>query len=69
MATLRERKLKGGKTSITAQIVRRNPQYQESKTFDKPKTAQAWTTKREEEIDTEMRPACSRKSGATRAVR
>ncbi|AKS45810.1 Phage integrase family protein [Octadecabacter temperatus] len=55
MATFRERTLKSGKTSVTAQIVRRNPPYQESRTFDKPKPAKAWAKKREEEIDAEIR--------------
>ena len=54
MATFRERTLKSGKTSVTAQIVRRNPAYQESKTFDKRKTAEAWAKKREGEIDAEI---------------
>ncbi|MDD9923508.1 MAG: site-specific integrase [Boseongicola sp.] len=54
MATFRERTLKSGKTSVTAQIVRRNPAYQESKTFDKRKTAEAWAKKRESEIDAEI---------------
>jgi integrase len=54
MATFRERTLKSGKTSITAQIVRRNPTYQESKTFDRMKTAKVWAKKRETEIDADI---------------
>lgn len=51
MATFRERTLKSGKTSITAQIVRRSCPYQEARAFDRRKTVEAWAKKREAEID------------------
>lgn len=54
MATFRERTLKSGKTSVTAQIVRRNPPYQEARTFDKRKAAENWAKKREKEIDDDI---------------
>jgi len=54
MATFRERILKSGKTSVTAQIVRRNPPYQEARTFDRRKTAETWAKRREGEIDAEI---------------
>lgn len=54
MATFRERTLKSGKTSVTAQIIRRNPSYQEAKTFDRRKTAETWAKNREAEIDREI---------------
>ncbi|MEP1767779.1 MAG: tyrosine-type recombinase/integrase [Sulfitobacter sp.] len=55
MATYRTRKLKSGKTSVTAQIIRRNPAYQESRTFDKESTAKKWAMKREREIDADIK--------------
>lgn len=54
MATFRERTLKSGKTSVTAQITRRTPAYHESKTFDRMKTAMTWAKRREAEIDAEI---------------
>ncbi len=54
MATIRERTRKDGSKSYLVQIVRRNPAYQESRTFDKRKTAQAWAKNREAEIDSEI---------------
>ena len=37
-----------------AQIIRRNPKYQESRTFDKRKSAEVWAKKREREIDADI---------------
>lgn len=54
MATIRERTRKDGSKSYLVQIVRRNPAYQESRTFDKRKTAQAWAKHREAEIESEI---------------
>ncbi|MDO6480950.1 tyrosine-type recombinase/integrase [Shimia thalassica] len=54
MATIRERTKADGTKSYLAQIIRRNPAYQESRTFDKRKSAQSWAKKREAEIDAEI---------------
>jgi hypothetical protein len=54
MASIRERIRKDGSKSYLAQIIRRKPAYQESRSFDKCKTAQAWAKKREAEIDAEI---------------
>ena len=54
MATIRARKLADGTVSYTAQIrIKRDgvQVYQESKTFARKQAAQAWTRKRESELD------------------
>jgi len=55
MASIRERTLKSGKVSFTAQIIRRTANYHESRAFGKRKQAEAWAKKREAEIDADMR--------------
>jgi len=54
MPTIRERTLKNGDKKFLAQIIRRNPSYQESRTFDSKKKAAAWAKKREAEIDADI---------------
>ena len=54
IATIRERTRKDGSKSYLAQIILRTPAYQESRSFDKRKTAQAWAKKREAEIDADI---------------
>lgn len=54
MATFVTKDRKNGTTAYMAQIVRRNPAYQESKTFDKLKISQTWANKREKEIDADI---------------
>lgn len=51
MATIVGRTRKDGSTVYLAQIVRRGHGFQESRSFDKEKTAKAWAKKREAEID------------------
>ena len=54
MATIRARKLADGMVSYTAQIrIKRDgvQVYQESQTFARKQAAQAWTRKRESELD------------------
>lgn len=48
------RKRKDGSTAFLAQIIRRTPKYQESRTFDKRKTAEIWARNREREIDADI---------------
>ncbi|NRB18420.1 MAG: hypothetical protein HRU33_12835 [Rhodobacteraceae bacterium] len=54
MAGITARKRKDGSIAFLAQIIRRNPKYQESRTFDKRKSAEIWAKKREREIDAEI---------------
>lgn len=55
MASIRERTRKDGTTSYTVQIIRRSPtSYNESRTFDKLKTAKKWEKQREKEIDADI---------------
>lgn len=54
MASIIERTRKDGSKSYLAQIIRRASNYQESRTFDKRKTAEAWAKNREKEIDIEI---------------
>lgn len=51
MATIAERRRKDGSVSYLAQITRRGHGHQESRSFDRRKTAEAWAKKREREID------------------
>jgi integrase len=51
VATIAERRRKDGSVSYLAQITRRGHGHQESRSFDKRKTAEAWAKKREREID------------------
>lgn len=51
MATIAERRRMDGSVSYLAQITRRGHGHQESRSFDKRKTAEAWAKKREREID------------------
>jgi len=55
MATFRARTLKGGKTSVTAQIIRRNPPFADSRTFSTRKAAEKWAATREKEIDEQIK--------------
>ena len=57
MATFAERRRKDGTTKIMAQIVRtiNGERYNESKTFDKRKTAETWAKNREREIDEDIK--------------
>ncbi|MCL6284806.1 site-specific integrase [Ruegeria sp. 2012CJ41-6] len=54
MASIIERTRKDGSKSFLAQIIRRASNYQESRTFDKRKTAETWAKNREKEIDKEI---------------
>lgn len=54
MATFIERTLKSGKISVTAQIIRRNPKFSDSKTLTTRKAAEKWAAKREKEIDEQI---------------
>ncbi len=55
MATYRERTLKSGKPSFTAQIKRKNPDFFDSKSgFTTMKAAEKWAAKREREIDAQV---------------
>jgi len=54
MASITARKRKDGSIAFLAQIIRRNPKYQESRTFDKRKSAEVWAKKREREIDADI---------------
>lgn len=51
MATIVGRPRKDGTTAYVAQITRRGHGFQESRTFDKEKTAKTWAKRREAEID------------------
>lgn len=55
MATFRERTLKSGKTSVTAQIKRKNPDFFDSRTFSTKKEAKKWADKREGEINAQIK--------------
>lgn len=54
MATFKTRERKDGSTSILAQIIRRTPKVQESKTFTTLKAAQKWAVMREKEIERDI---------------
>lgn len=55
MATFRERTLKSGAVSITAQIQRKNPKFHDSQSgFTTMKAAKKWAAKREKEIDQQI---------------
>lgn len=54
MATIVVRTRKDGSTAYVAQITRRAHGVQESRTFDKEKTAKTWANRREKEIDNEI---------------
>lgn len=67
MASIVERKRKDGTLSYLAQIIKRDPKHQESKTFDNRRTAAAWAKKREAEIDLALsqgRPITTQKAQA-----
>jgi len=52
MGTVRERTLKNGSASYTAQIVRRTIGYSASKTFSTHRAALAWMQAEERKVDT-----------------
>lgn len=51
MASIVERTRKDGSKTYLAQIIRRNPKHQESRSFPTRKSAEVWARKREKEID------------------
>ena len=68
MATIRVRKRTNGSSSYTAQIrlIRDGAQvYQESQTFTRKQTAQAWIRKREAELDQPGAIERANREGAT----
>jgi integrase len=68
VASIVERKRKDGTSTFLAQITRRKHGYQESRTFDKRKTAEAWAKRRETEVDLEISNDRRPKRTSKRAV-